>query len=119
MAGGDAQRMNDGLKKLLGDIGQLMATPDADQQFLAKLQQAIYTRMGQPSPQGQGAPGQQPGGMPGAAPPQGAPGQPPGPPHAMPGGGVGGQGGFGGAGLGNAMPNPDELRRILQGGAQA
>jgi hypothetical protein len=114
MAGGESQRMNDGLRKLLGDIGMLMATPDADQQFLSKLQQAIYTRMGQPSPQGQ--PGGQAPGAPGQ-PPQG-PGMPPGPPRPMPGGGVGGQGGFGGAGMGNAMPNPDELRRILQGGAQ-
>lgn len=105
--------MAEGLPKLLADVAQMMAAPDADVQFLSGLQGAIVQQirnapglqdpqqqaMMQAQAQGQagGAPGGS-AGMPGQA---GA--QPPGP-SAM-----------GGAmpGLTPTAPNMDEIRRML------
>ena len=111
----------DGLTRILGEIAQLAGLPDANQQAVVALQQVIHKIMAMPAPQGQGGQGPM-GGQPpmqggGMAPQPGMAGAMPGMARPMPGGGIGGMGGFGGASMGNAMPNPDELRRVLAAGA--
>ena len=126
--------MEESLTSMLGDLGQALGAPDADQQFLLGLQQAITSYIQQKrqqqqqmiagaatlggQPQG-GQPGQQqqPGAQ-GGLPPQmqaamqaagaGGGGQPPPPNQVGPGGGAGP------AGL-STMTDPDELRRMLAG----
>lgn len=108
--------------KIVSDISQASLLPDADPQFLAQLQGVIVGYMRQKA--GGGQPGQQqgqPGGMGMGA---GAPGMsPPGAPDLTGGGG----GMMQGAPTPNGvqplaqMPNPDELRRMIQtsvGGGQ-
>lgn len=97
--------MVDGLNKMLSDIAQLMALPDADLEFLTTLQTGIVSYIRQ---------GQQPASQPQSAVPGGAGGPNPGGPSMgglgqMPPGMMGG-----GASMGMAMPNPDELRRMIQ-----
>ncbi len=109
--------MNEGLQKILQDVGLCFSAPDADMQFLQTLQLAVVQRM----KQGAGQPGQ-----PGQPPQPGmGGGQPPGmggPPGSMPPGtNLGGPGGAqpqqspGVPGVRSmpTMPNPDELRRIV------
>lgn len=105
MASGRYNTMAEGLSKIASDVTQLMATPDADLEFLTKLQTDILMKMRQPidaatGPQAPNA------------------GQPPMPPEiaAM----MGGQmpaaaGGIppAGGGPGAGAPNPDELRRLM------
>lgn len=118
--GGRQNTMSEGLPKLLADVAQMMAAPDADVQFLSTLQSAIVQQIrnapGLQDPQQQAMmqaqQQQQGGGPPGGAAgmPSQAGGQPPGP-SAM-----------GGAmpGLTPTAPNMDEIRRMLaaQGTAQ-
>lgn len=110
-----------GLGKTLGDLGSLMAAPDADMMFLQKLQMVISARIHQgvqqamPGPQGQsggqqGPPGQ--GGM--GSPPQGPPGM--GPAGGQPGGQLAGPPGVSGVNNLAQPPNPDELRRMIGAG---
>lgn len=112
------QSMADGLQKLLGDVAQMMAAPDADMQFLSGLQAAIVQQIrnapGLQDPKQQqmmamqaqmGGPGGGPGG-PGGLPAGAAAAGPPGP--AAMGGGM--------PGLTPTAPNMDEIRRML--GAQ-
>lgn len=83
--------MMDGLSALLPDIAVCMAAPDADIEFLDKLQKIVLLRIHQPSgakgppgaPSGApqspgGTPGPGGGGAPGALQGQGLPGGPPG-----------------------------------------
>lgn len=96
---GGQSSMLQGLQRILGDLGALMAAPDGDVQFLTQLQHAIVGKIKQStmhaiSPQQQGA---------------------------GPGGGMGGgMRGFGDAGQQAAQgmgpqqqPNPDEMRRVM------
>lgn len=102
--------MTDGLSKMLGQLAQMATFPDADLDFLTKLQMAITQYLRSSGGQGpmdpnaqQGQPGQP--GMPPGAPPSNVP-----PPSATP----GAPGGMAGGGMmGMGMPNPDELRRML------
>ena len=118
--------MLQGLQGVLGELGSLMAAPDADVRFLSQLQLVITGKIRQGTQQA--IQGPRPGGPPGAGGPPGiGPGM--GPQQIGPGGG-GGMSGFGGAapammgggppgaGAGQPMgqPNPDELRRVM--GAQ-
>lgn len=101
--------MEEGLSKILSQLSQLAILPDADLEFLGKLQQLLtqYMRAKQSQTasaaagvsQGMAA-GQPAGGMPG----MGAPS----PQQIAPGGGAGMSGLMG-------APNPDELRRVLAG----
>lgn len=97
--------MVDGLNKMLSDVAQLMALPDADLEFLTNLQTGIVAYIRQ---------GQQPASQPQSAVPGGAGG-----PNPMQ-GGMGGLGApppgmmTGGASMGMQAPNPDELRRLIQ-----
>jgi len=113
--------MSEGLQKLLGDIAQMQAFPDADMDFLTQLQQMVVGKIRSSIP-GPGQPGQQPG----------APGQPPGMPGAPtnsplppasspgpPGGMGGGMGGLSVTGGPEAAPNMDELSRMLGSTQQA
>jgi len=105
------------LKKMLGDLALAQTAPDADPDFLSKLQMVITAKLRQP-PQPGGAPtggpgsmaGPQPGGMgqppqplpqPGTLPP-GVAGPPVGPGAPLPGGGN--------------MGNMDEIRRMISAG---
>jgi hypothetical protein len=130
------QSVLDGLKTVYTDLANLQFAPDAGAhaQFLGAMQQAVVKyvqqqqqqkaqmaaqmqqmqaqhalnpQMGGPGPGGAGIP--PPGGMPGGMPPPGGGGPPGGPPP--PPGGPGGPPSQGSPGL--AMPNPDELRRVL------
>jgi hypothetical protein len=123
--------MMEGLQALLPDIAVIMATPDADMDFLDKLQKIVLLRIHKPAPQPPGGP---PGaGGPGAA----APGGPSSPGGAAPPPGITGAGAPGGPPGGGApnqqmpsmgapeaptqpggvskpmTPNPDEMRRVL------
>lgn len=133
MAYQDNESMGEGLKKLMGQISQLMLTPDADIQFLSQMQLQVRDAVmkqasaaanlsqgvaGVASAGGGGLPGGAPGGpMGGAAPmlgpagPQPSPAGPIGAPSLGPLGG-----GLGGGAAGIPTPNPDELRRVLSGG---
>lgn len=101
--------MNEGLKKMLGQIGLLKIAPDADNQFLLTLEAMIVERLKQTADQGAGV---SPGAAPGASPD----------PSAMMSGmgsaspmGIAPGGGGGMSGLAVSPPNMDELRRVLSG----
>lgn len=131
-----ADSMLEGLQGLLGAIGPLMTTPDADPQFLMMLQQAIVGKVKEATTKAAQGTQQQPnqnapgggGGMTGMGAGMGAPGGPMENPAAgmmlgdMGGGGMPGgpaepgEGAPGAGGMG--MPNPDELRRVLGANAQ-
>lgn len=111
----------DGLRNILGELSKLSTMPDAHPEFFPKIIQAIQGHLKElqnPQAAHMGAGG--PGGM------QPPPGMPPRPNPGM-GGGFGGAsvtGGMsapaGGPGAGGgAMPNPDELRRMLAGSGNA
>lgn len=96
-AGRSTNTMSEGLYKTLATIAQMATAPDADLQFLTKLQVDITQFLRGPQA---GAPT---GGQPGQ--PQGQPGMPP-------------PGNSGGAMQGLGMsggPNMDEISRILGG----
>lgn len=118
-AGKQPQSMSEGLQKVLGDIAQLMAAPDADMQFLSALQQAIVMQirnspgLQDPQQQQQMAMMQQQMGGAGGAGPGGPGGLPAGAGAAGPPGGPGPMGG-GMPGLTPTAPNMDEIRRMLQ-----
>lgn len=100
-----AGNMADGLMKLVSDIAKLATAPDADLDFLTKLQMIITDYMrsggGEASQTLSSGPNQAPGAaLVGAAGGSGAMG--------------GAMQGLGGAG-GPGMPNTDELRRMLGG----
>lgn len=115
---------------MLGDLAQLKTYPDADLEFLVNLETSILSKLRQPVAQSGNNFG--PGGAPapnadmGAAMMAGGGGMVGGPPPSMPppGAGPGGatptypappQGGVPGVMNGPApIPNPDELRRLLQ-----
>lgn len=117
--------MAEGLASLMGDIAQMKAQPDADLQFLIELETMILRKLREPVDNmagqmaGPGAgPGPVPGMGPGSTPPGpdmgGMPmGPPPGPPRGEPGGSPRGMM------MGPGAPNPDELRRLMQGGPGA
>lgn len=91
------------LQRLLADIAQAQALPDADLDFLATMQGMVVEKLRAPQQQMMDA---------GMLPPDGAPnGMPPGMSGGMPplppGGGFMTQ---------PAAPNPDELRRLLSQG---
>lgn len=69
MPRGTAVSFSDALQDLLGQIGQLLAAPDADSDFIMQLRQMVMQRL-----QGQGQ-GQQPGSQPQAMAPGGMPGE--------------------------------------------
>lgn len=108
----------EGLMRMLSDISQLKTTPDANLGFLVGLETQILQflrapadQMGQqqaqgmnPSPETLGMGGM--GGMGGMPPMPGMPGGPPMAGQGSPPAGIMG---------GHGMPNPDELRRTLQG----
>lgn len=87
----------EGLQALIGPIANCMAAPDADIQFLDKLQKIVLLRLHQPPAKPQGAPGGAPG--------QGGPPTPPGAPGGSPGGAPAGMGVAGGP-AGGGAPNP-------------
>lgn len=105
--------MSEALQRLLADISQIKAMPDADLEFLVNLETVILKKLREPVDNMAGQM-QGPGGGPsmgGAPPPPGAgPGGPMPVSMGPPGGGV--------AGLrsGVGPPNPDELRRVIAGG---
>jgi hypothetical protein len=130
--------MAEGLKKIVAQIAQLSLLPDADFQFLTKLQFVIKNQIAKAAAQGphagmgggpmgaggMGGPGGPPGGPQGG--PQGGPSSamppaslsltnslPPPNPPSPPGAGGGG-GGMGGLGV---STDADELRRVLSGAA--
>lgn len=98
MALSNSPSMLDGLHKMLGDLAKLGALPDADLDFLTKVQMVItnYLKSGS-GDSGSGGGGAQP--------------TPPGADLA-----AGGTGMMGGAMPQGQMPNADELRRVLAGG---
>lgn len=109
--------MHEGLQGILGQLGGLMATQDADVDFLTQLQHVIVAKINQSTKHAIGGP-------PGGGGPPGAPPGGPGGGNAMgPGGGAGpvglqaggaaGMGGPGGPSGPGGAPNPDELRRVL------
>ena len=116
MASGKYNTMAEGLQKIAQDITLLFATPDADLEWLAEFQSMALQKMRQPFDavaQQQGQPPVGPG--PGEMPPeiaammggQGmAQGVPPMPAGGMP----------GGPSMAPAPPNPDEMRRLMDGG---
>jgi len=106
--GGSGETMAKGLQKILGDIAQMQASPDADVDFLMQLQQVIVGRIKQGTQQ---QPPGGPGGQPGM---QGGPQQPPGQPSPAPMGGPA----MGLSQTGN-VGNMDELARVLGGASQA
>lgn len=92
--------MTDGLNRMLGELAKLGALPDADLDFLTKVQMVITNYL-------KGMAG-------GGGEAQGAGGVQPTPPGAELAGG--GTGMMGGAMPQGAMPNADELRRVLSSG---
>ena len=98
----------EGLQALIGPIANCMAAPDADIQFLDKLQKIVLLRLHQPPAKPQGAPGGAPG--------QGGPPTPPGAPGGSPGGAPAGMGVAGGPAGGGAptpaMPGGGDEARI-------
>lgn len=124
--GGAPPSMLQGLQGVLGELGGLMAAPDADPRFLIQLQMVITSKIKQGTQQAiqgqqQQAAGAAGGGGPGMGPQRIGPGGGGGmsgfggAAPAMMGGGMGGPPGAG-AGAPMGQPNPDELRRVL--GAQ-
>lgn len=107
--------MSEGLNKLLSEISQMMPLPDADLDFLTKLQMVITSFIRQPQQQ-PGNPQQSPN-IPPAPPPAGM-GSAPMAPGMAPGMGAANLGGMGGATPSVPTPNPDELRRVLSMGGQ-
>lgn len=122
MATRSANTMSEGLQKILADISALKIAPDADIPFLINLETAVASKLREPFDK---AAGQMEGaGMPGPpSDPSMAGGGPPVPnggspidmsqlpppqqgPGAVP-------GGINGMRTTPAMPNPDELRRVL------
>ncbi len=105
-AGRSTNTMQEGLYKSLAQIAQMATAPDADLQFLTKLQVDITQYLRNPQPAG--GPG---GSPPGGDPSQGG-GAPPGPQPSP----FGAPGNTGGAmpGLGGGAPM-DEIARILGG----
>lgn len=110
--------MSDGLKKMIGELGQLMVANDADPQFLQAMQmtftQYLQQKAGQAAgaAQGQQPGGQQPGGQPSPDLGGGAAGPPTGGPAGQP---LGPGSNPGMMGLSSA-PAVDELSRMLGGG---
>lgn len=119
--------MAEGLQSMLNDLGGMKVAPDADLEFIIGLETAIIGKLREPldaaahqvpgmNPATMG--GQSPGGGP-PVPGGGAPGMPPGMmdpaaiqamlPPAMPQQGAG----VGGLRSTPAMPNPDEIRRMI------
>lgn len=133
MAGATGKGVVDALTNTYTDIAKMMLLPDAAKhmQFLQGLQSGIMhyiqmqARASLEAPQGgQAGIGGMGGGMGGAPTPSPMQGQMPpgaGPGGAAPGGSPMRIAPGGGAGMGGLMnqPNPDELRRLLQSGAQA
>jgi len=106
--GGGADSMLQGLQQVLGMLGSLMATADADPQFLTTLMHAIAAKIKQSTQQAIGPNRIGPGGGAGMAGFGGIAQQ------AAAGGGPPGQGAPpGGPPPGGGMPNPDELRRTV------
>lgn len=104
------QTFLDGMGKILGQLGSLMAAPDADVMFVQKLQMVIAARIHQGVQQA----------MPVQGAPQGGQGSPPGPPGGQPGqpgGQMAGPPGVNGVNQLAQPPNPDELRRMIGAGA--
>lgn len=103
MAARSTNTFGEVLQRLLADIAQAMALPDADLEFLAEMQGMVTTKLRAPQQQmmdagmlpPDGAPNGMPAGMPGGAPP------------LPPGGGFMTQ---------PAAPNADELRRLMSQG---
>lgn len=111
--------MAEALQRMLGDISQMKTLPDGDLEYLANLETMVLKKLREPidAVQAMGLSQAGGGGQPGAMPPGMGPGggmqmPPAGPP-------MGGQGaggipqGMPGMQQGPAMPNPDELRRLL------
>lgn len=112
--------MAEGLRKIAAQLTDMKFEPDADVPFLIHLETEILGYLKNPTPQPGAA--QNPGapqlsGIP-AGPPPGAGGPPVGPLGPGPISPPGGAPGAPGLGAGPAAINPDELRRVLQGGAQ-
>lgn len=119
--------MMEGLQALLPDIAVCKAAPDADIQYLDKLEKVVLLRIHQPKPQqtpGQpggagGAPGGPPaggGGPGGGLPGQSLPGGPAGggaPNPQMPGGGPPAPPTEPGGVSKPMTPDPDQMRRVL------
>lgn len=102
----------DSLRNILGDLAQIASEPDADLQFTVQLQGVITQYIRQRMMDTIGPPGGE--GADVAA--GGAPGSPGlGPPPASQ--GIAPGGGAGMTGMGT--PNPDELRRVMSGAADA
>lgn len=99
--GGKGDSMFSGLQKMLGELGQMQATPGADIQFLSQLQQVIVSYLQQQAG-GQQQPGQQ----------QGQPQQPQQASPSPTGGPAMGLSATGNVG------NMDELARVLGGASQ-
>ena len=108
-AGGQHQSMIDGLQKMLGELAQMQALPDADVDFLSQLQQVIVGRVRAGLQGSQGAGGQ-----------PGQPGQPPGPPGGpqQPSPSPMGGPAMGLSQTGAGAPNMDELSRVLGSAGQ-
>lgn len=106
--------MGEGLSKLLGDIAQMQAYPDADIQFLTELQAMVVGKIRSSMPSGQqGQMGMGPGNS------QMGPASSPGGPAPM-GGGMPGLSATGDLGApGASSPNMDELSRMLGSASQA
>jgi hypothetical protein len=100
--------MQEGLGKLLGDIAQMQALPDADIDFLTQLQQVIVGKIRSSVNQGQNQQAQMAGGG------GGIPAQSQMPPSPSPMGGPA----MGLSATGN-VGNMDELARVLGGASQA
>lgn len=95
------------LQKLLGELGQILALPDADHEFIQGMQQAVAGRLKARAQELQAQQGQQ-----AQMAMQNAAGQP-----TLAGPGAGGGYQPAGVQLQPQMPNPDELRRVLAGNA--
>ncbi len=103
------------LKKMLGDLALAQTAPDADPDFLSKLQAVITAKLRQPpQPAPTGGPGSMAGGPPGGG--MGGPPQPLPQPGQLPPGVAGPPVGPGSVMPGQAMGNPDEIRRMLSTG---
>lgn len=118
MAVGKINTMQEGMVGLLASISDMKIAPDADLQWLIELETKVLQKIREPMDQmsnqlpGGGVTGEPAGPTPGGMPP---------PPSPMMGGGA--MGVPAGAGVGArgmrtepAMPNPDEMRRMMGGG---
>lgn len=104
------------LQRMLGELAVAKTLPDADLQFLVGLETAILQKMREPVDALEGQAAAVPGMEQAQA--EALPTQPMGTATPMGGGGTALMGGGGGGGVPNvasqpAMPNPDELRRML------